>query len=68
MDIDSRSLRLLDPSDGSLLNSQAIHSIRVWGVGRDNGRWVILGDSAGGVGVMTELLPLCLGILLGVWE
>lgn len=38
MDIDSSSLRLLDPSDGTLLNSQPIHSIRVWGVGRDNGR------------------------------
>ena len=39
MDIDSRSLRLMDPADDSLLNSQAIHSIRVWGVGRDNGRY-----------------------------
>lgn len=38
MDIDSTSLRLLDPTDATLLNSQAIHSIRVWGVGRDNGR------------------------------
>ncbi|KAK7097258.1 protein Fe65 homolog isoform X2 [Littorina saxatilis] len=38
MDIDCHSLRLLDPGDDSLLNSQAIHSIRVWGVGRDNGR------------------------------
>ncbi|XP_076468554.1 protein Fe65 homolog isoform X2 [Babylonia areolata] len=38
MDIDSHSLRLLDPVDFSVLNSQPIHSIRVWGVGRDNGR------------------------------
>ncbi|XP_076446997.1 amyloid beta precursor protein binding family B member 2-like [Babylonia areolata] len=38
MDIDCRSLRLIDPADTSLLNSQPIHSIRVWGVGRDNGR------------------------------
>lgn len=38
MDIDSSSLRLVDPADLTLLNSQPIHSIRVWGVGRDNGR------------------------------
>ncbi|KAL8598782.1 hypothetical protein ACOMHN_033345 [Nucella lapillus] len=38
MDIDSRSLRLIDPTEVSALNSQPIHSIRVWGVGRDNGR------------------------------
>ncbi|KAL8613490.1 hypothetical protein ACOMHN_007533 [Nucella lapillus] len=38
MDIDCSSLRLVDPSDTTLLNSQPIHSIRVWGVGRDNGR------------------------------
>ena len=39
MDIDSNSLRLIDPTDDSILNSQPIHSIRVWGVGRDNGRY-----------------------------
>ncbi|XP_071088512.1 amyloid beta precursor protein binding family B member 2-like isoform X3 [Haliotis cracherodii] len=38
MDLDSTSLRLLDTQDFSLLNCQPIHSIRVWGVGRDNGR------------------------------
>ncbi|XP_050416196.1 protein Fe65 homolog isoform X1 [Patella vulgata] len=38
MDLDSKSLRLVDTQDFSVLNSQSIHSIRVWGVGRDNGR------------------------------
>ncbi|XP_013411257.1 protein Fe65 homolog isoform X2 [Lingula anatina] len=38
MDLDSISLRLVDPQDFTVLNSQSIHSIRVWGVGRDNGR------------------------------
>lgn len=45
MDLDHTSLRLVDPVDGVTLNSQPIHSIRVWGVGRDNGRLVILGQS-----------------------
>ncbi|XP_078323905.1 protein Fe65 homolog isoform X2 [Crassostrea virginica] len=38
MDLDKDSLRLMDTQDFSLLNSQPIQSIRVWGVGRDNGR------------------------------
>ncbi|GFO10645.1 amyloid beta a4 precursor protein-binding family b member 2-like [Plakobranchus ocellatus] len=38
MDLDHSSLRLVDPVDNTILNSQPIHSIRVWGVGRDNGR------------------------------
>lgn len=40
MDLDYSSLRLVDPADGVTLNTQPIHSIRVWGVGRDNGRLV----------------------------
>jgi len=31
-------LKLLQPVTGEVLNSQAIHAIRVWGVGRDNGK------------------------------
>ncbi|XP_077861866.1 uncharacterized protein LOC100371081 [Saccoglossus kowalevskii] len=31
-------LKLVDVSDGSVLNSQPVCDIRVWGVGRDNGR------------------------------
>ena len=31
-------LKLVQPSNGLTLNSQPIHSIRVWGVGRDNGK------------------------------
>ncbi|MED6275738.1 hypothetical protein CHARACLAT_029517 [Characodon lateralis] len=33
-------LNLVDPMDRSVLHSQPIASIRVWGVGRDNGRLV----------------------------
>ena len=38
MELDHSSLRLVDAIDAVVLNSQPIHSIRVWGVGRDNGR------------------------------
>ncbi|CAB4069444.1 APBB2 [Lepeophtheirus salmonis] len=35
--LDERSLKLVSEDDNLLLNSQPIHTIRVWGVGRDNG-------------------------------
>ncbi|RXG59753.1 Protein Fe65-like protein [Armadillidium vulgare] len=38
MDLDEGSLKLVDPENLTLLNTQPIHTIRVWGVGRDNGR------------------------------
>ena len=38
MDLDSENLTLIDPQDMTVLNVQPIQSIRVWGVGRDNGR------------------------------
>ncbi|KAL4229771.1 amyloid beta (A4) precursor protein-binding [Mactra antiquata] len=38
MDLDIESLRLIDTQDMSVLNYQPIHTIRVWGVGRENGR------------------------------
>ena len=37
LELNEGSLRLID-SKGMTVNSQAIHSIRVWGVGRDNGQ------------------------------
>ncbi|KAM8909764.1 amyloid beta precursor protein binding family B member 2 isoform 2-T3 [Spinachia spinachia] len=36
--LQERMLTLVDPDDGSLLHSQPISSIRVWGVGRDHDR------------------------------
>ncbi|KAJ8266721.1 hypothetical protein GJAV_G00133960 [Gymnothorax javanicus] len=36
--LESETLKLIDPLDQNLLHSQPIVSIRVWGVGRDNGR------------------------------
>lgn len=38
MDLDEGSLKLIDTETFAVLNSQPIHTIRVWGVGRDNGR------------------------------
>ena len=38
MDIEDDFLVLVDPIENKVLNKQAITSIRVWGVGRDNGR------------------------------
>nr|XP_029713760.1 protein Fe65 homolog isoform X4 [Aedes albopictus]XP_029713761.1 protein Fe65 homolog isoform X4 [Aedes albopictus]XP_029713762.1 protein Fe65 homolog isoform X4 [Aedes albopictus]XP_029713763.1 protein Fe65 homolog isoform X4 [Aedes albopictus] len=38
MDLDEGALKLIDPETLTILNSQPIHTIRVWGVGRDNGR------------------------------
>lgn len=40
MDLDEGSLKLIDPENLTVLNTQPIHTIRVWGVGRDNGRLV----------------------------
>ncbi|KAK6637371.1 hypothetical protein RUM44_007787 [Polyplax serrata] len=38
MDLDEGALKLMDPEKLTVLNTQPIHTIRVWGVGRDNGR------------------------------
>lgn len=40
MDLDEGALKLIDPENLTVLNTQPIHTIRVWGVGRDNGRSV----------------------------
>lgn len=36
LELDEGSLKLIDPLERVVLNSQPIHAIRVWGVGRDN--------------------------------
>jgi amyloid beta A4 precursor protein-binding family B member 2 len=41
MDLDEGALKLIDPENLTVLNTQPIHTIRVWGVGRDNGRYDI---------------------------
>uniref|UniRef100_A0A671XCD6 Amyloid beta protein binding family B member 2 n=1 Tax=Sparus aurata TaxID=8175 RepID=A0A671XCD6_SPAAU len=43
--LENNMLNLVDPMDRSVLHSQPIASIRVWGVGRDNGRLVIMTDA-----------------------
>lgn len=40
--LENNMLNLVDPMDRSVLHSQPITSIRVWGVGRDNGRLVTI--------------------------
>lgn len=42
MDLDEGALKLIDPENLTILNTQPIHTIRVWGVGRDNGRYICL--------------------------
>lgn len=42
MDLDEGSLKLIDPENLTVINTQPIHTIRVWGVGRDNGRLALL--------------------------
>ncbi|XP_066589988.1 protein Fe65 homolog isoform X2 [Prorops nasuta] len=38
MDLDEGALKLIDPENLTVLNTQPIHTVRVWGVGRDHGR------------------------------
>jgi len=38
LELDEGSLKLIEPDTGACLNSQPIHAIRVWGVGRDSGK------------------------------
>ncbi|XP_015593076.1 amyloid-beta A4 precursor protein-binding family B member 2 isoform X2 [Cephus cinctus] len=38
MDLDEGALKLIDPENLTVLNTQPIHTLRVWGVGRDHGR------------------------------
>ena len=40
MVLENDTMNLIDPLGQTLLHAQPIHSIRVWGVGRDNGRSV----------------------------
>lgn len=38
LELDEGTLKLVEPESKTVLNSQPIHTIRVWGVGRDNSR------------------------------
>lgn len=42
MDLEDNDLILIDPMDEKVLNKLSITSIRVWGVGRDNGRYFVI--------------------------
>lgn len=39
LQLEEETLKLVDPQSQALLHAQPIVSIRVWGVGRDSGRW-----------------------------
>ena len=43
MVLENDTMNLIDPLGQNLLHAQPIASIRVWGVGRDNGRSVSTG-------------------------
>lgn len=38
MELDDNELRLIDPDTMTVVHAEKIQQIRVWGVGRDNGR------------------------------
>lgn len=44
MVLENDTMNLIDPLGQTLLHAQPIGSIRVWGVGRDNGRSVSTGQ------------------------
>lgn len=56
--LQDRMLNLVDPDDRSLLHSQPISNIRVWGVGRDHDRLVNVSNI-----IMKPLL-----LLVGVYQ
>ena len=45
MVLENDTMNLIDPLGQTLLHTQPIGSIRVWGVGRDNGRSVNTGQN-----------------------
>lgn len=49
LQLEEETLKLVEPQSQALLHAQPIVSIRVWGVGRDSGRWAHgLGSQGGG--------------------
>ncbi|KHN87199.1 Amyloid beta A4 precursor protein-binding family B member 2 [Toxocara canis] len=42
MELDDNDLTLIDPDTMAVVHSERIQQIRVWGVGRDNGRFVLV--------------------------
>ena len=49
LQLEDETLKLVEPQSQALLHAQPIVSIRVWGVGRDSGRWAqSLGPWGGG--------------------
>ncbi|EPQ14712.1 Amyloid beta A4 precursor protein-binding family B member 2 [Myotis brandtii] len=57
--LENDTLSLVDPMDRTVLHSQPIVSIRVWGVGRDNGREMVLTKEAASTVQRRLLEQLC---------
>lgn len=57
LQLEDETLKLVEPQSQSLLHTQPIVSIRVWGVGRDSGRWAQGLGSLGGVNQQLEWGP-----------
>lgn len=47
LQLEDETLKLVEPQSQALLHAQPIVSIRVWGVGRDSGRWAQAQESLG---------------------
>lgn len=63
--LESQTLKLVDPQDQALLHAQPVASIRVWGVGRDSGRWGARGRGAAGWGCGGGSMPMGQGCCVG---
>lgn len=57
LQLEDETLKLVEPQSQALLHTQPIVSIRVWGVGRDSGRWAQGLGSLGGVNQQPERGP-----------
>lgn len=57
LQLEDETLKLVEPQSQALLHTQPIVSIRVWGVGRDSGRWAQGLGSLGGVNQQSEWGP-----------
>lgn len=62
MVLENDTMNLIDPLGQNLLHAQPIGSIRVWGVGRDNGRSVSRSKSRG----LDDLIHYCFGEVVQV--
>ncbi|XP_065384728.1 amyloid beta precursor protein binding family B member 1 isoform X3 [Macaca nemestrina] len=72
LQLEDETLKLVEPQSQALLHAQPIISIRVWGVGRDSGRWEqglgFQGGSSSSIRVLLSNSVLCLSCAAGPRE